>query len=206
MLLMSKPDAHKEDLFFGALQKLNITTNKKIIVPKTHEVRRGIVFDELKFVILVEVNIFDNLASFLWARYNEGEDIMNAYKKLKTYKGRVIDISWGIENKKTPLLLNKTKRKSLLFIVLREMRALMSNTLHSNNVIGVKPNELVVAFPMGAKQEIKFDGKNAMLERDEIEKGVRNREYFAKRFGFSNRRNDDWCYSRISQEMDLVPY
>ena len=82
----------------------------------------------------------------------------------------------------------------------------MAETLGPNNVINVKPKDLVVAFPMGLKNVIIEDDGKVMIEKEDLAKAVKNREFLAKRFGFSEKKDDGWCYARISNQMEVTPF
>ena len=85
---------YKNKLFFDALKKMKIK-RKDIIEPREFFITKVIQKGDIETLLWVEIYIFDNLTSYLWARYNETDDIMNVYRKIRTHRGKIADISWA---------------------------------------------------------------------------------------------------------------
>lgn len=182
-LSLPSDSEYKESLFFDALKKMKMK-KKNIIEPKKFLIRRGILLDDIKTVLWVEVYVFENLISYLWGRYNEGDDIMMIYRKVRNHKDRVIDIAWGVdkENYSVEHLNNKQRTKLLLFIV-RELKKLYNQVVSGNGGFKVNRKELITGYPFGEKRDV-----------------------MTSRFGFSNKKKDGWCYARLNAENRMIPY
>ncbi len=174
---------YKNKLFFDALKKMKIK-RKDIIEPREFFITKAIQKGDIETLLWVEIYIFDNLTSYLWARYNETDDIMDVYRKIRTHRGKIADISWGFDEKRFPVEdLNPGDKMKLLYIVMKELKGLFQQVLDGKGDFESEKGALITGFPTRKNLQVMYE-----------------------RFGFGKTKKDGWCYSKLNFKNKMVPY
>ena len=144
-----------------------------------------------------------NKKSYLYTEFNQNyndpfikERISSLAKNILFWeKTRIGEVSWKVVYTKQPTEFTLEERKKILYAFMKDTyNHLMYGELNLNPRVG----DVLVANPQGVKINQGFTESSIIF-------GTKQRVSLSKRIGFSDLKEDGFCYARYDENLQLKP-